>query len=224
MVWGQKMKSRIIIADDHAVIRAGLSMLINAEEDMEVIATANDGKEAYDKTLELKPDIVIMDLNMPPGEDGLSATTRLKKAAPDVEILVLTMNEDQEYLFRFLKAGASGYILKNSQEAEIIDAIRIVSKKEAYLSPQAAKTIIQEFLQPSTAIPKGAELMNVLTVREREVVPLIAKGYSNKEIADLLFVSIKTIEAHKSKIMEKLELRTRAELVGYAIKKGYLDS
>ncbi|MEX1030117.1 MAG: response regulator transcription factor [Paenibacillaceae bacterium] len=218
------MKSKVLIADDHAVIRAGLSMLINAEKDMEVVATANDGKEAYDKSLELKPDIVIMDLNMPPGEDGLSATTRLKKALPDVEILVLTMHEDQEYLFSFLKAGASGYILKNSQEAEIIDAIRIVSKKEAYLSPQATKMIIQELLHPSTATPKGAELLNGLTTRECEVVPLIAKGHSNKEIADLLFISIKTVEAHKSKIMEKLELRTRAELVSYAIKQGYLDS
>lgn len=224
MEWVQKMKSRILIADDHAVIRAGLSMLINAEEDMEVIATANDGKEAFDKALELKPDIVIMDQNMPPGEDGLSATTRLKKALPNVEILILTMHEDQEYLFSFLKAGASGYIMKNCKETEIIDAIRIVSKKAAYLSPQAAKMIIREFLHPSTVIPKDEEQMNELSKREYEVVPLIAKGYSNKEIADLLFVSIKTVEAHKSKIMEKLELSTRAELVSYAIQKGYLDA
>lgn len=217
-------KIKIIIADDHAIIRAGLSLLINEEEDMEVIATASDGKEAFERALELKPDIVIMDLNMPPGEDGLSATARLKKAAPHVEILVLTMNEDQEYLFRFLEAGASGYILKNSQEAELIGAIRIVSNREAYLSPQAAKMIIQKFMQPSTALPKGTALMKELSIRENEVVPLIAKGFSNKEIADLLCVSIKTVEAHKSKIMEKLQLRTRAELVSYAIKNGYLDS
>lgn len=217
-------KIRIIIADDHAIIRAGLSMLINGEEDMEVIATASDGKEAFERALELKPDVVIMDLNMPPGEDGLSATVRLKKAAPHVEILVLTMNEDQEYLFRFLEAGASGYILKNSQEAELIGAIRIVSNREAYLSPQAAKMIIQKFMHPSTALPKDTVLMKELSIRENEVVPLIAKGFSNKEIADLLCVSIKTVEAHKSKIMEKLQLRTRAELVSYAIKNGYLDS
>lgn len=218
------MNIRIIIADDHTVIRAGLSMLINAEEDMEVVATAKDGEEAFDKALELKPDVIIMDLNMPPGEDGLSATTRLKKAAPDIEILVLTMHDDQEYLFRFLKAGASGYILKNSQEMEIIGAIRIVSKKQAYLSHQATKAIIEEFLQPSPTTLKGMELMNELSKRELEVLPLIAKGYSNKEIAEILFVSIKTIEAHKSKIMEKLKLRSRAELVSYAINKGYLDS
>lgn len=218
------MTIKVIIADDHAVVRAGLSMLINAEEDMEVVATAKDGQEAFDKTLKWKSDVVIMDLSMPPGEDGLAATTRLKKAVPDVEILVLTMHDDQEYLFRVLKAGASGYVLKKSKETDIIDAIRIVFKKEAYLSHHATKVIIQEFLQSSSSKPQHLGLLDELSKREREVMPLVAKGFTNKGIADLLFVSIKTVEAHKSKIMEKLELKSRAELVNYAIRKGYLDS
>lgn len=217
------MTCKVIIADDHPVVRTGLSMLINAEKDMEVIATAQDGKEAYEQSLALSPDVVIMDLNMPPGEDGLSATVRLKQARPDIEILVLTMEDDQEYLFRFLKAGASGYVLKNSQEKEIIDAIRIVCKKEAYLSPQATRTIIQQFLQQEDDRSTEQTLENLLTERERDVFPLMIRGYSNQEMADALYISIKTIETHKANIMRKLKLRTRVELIDYAIEKGYLD-
>lgn len=217
------MTCKVIIADDHPVVRTGLSMLINAEKDMEVIATAQDGKEAYEQSLALSPDVVIMDLNMPPGEDGLSATVRLKQARPDIEILVLTMEDDQEYLFRFLKAGASGYVLKNSQEKEIIDAIRIVCKKEAYLSPQATRTIIQQFLQQEDDRSTEQTLENLLTERERDVFPLMIRGYSNQEMADALYISIKTIETHKANIMRKLKLRTRVELIDYTIEKGYLD-
>lgn len=217
------MTIKVLIADDHPVVRAGLSMLLNAEPDMEVIATAKDGREAYDLALARKPDVVIMDLHMPPGEDGLAATVRLKKAMPEVEILILTMYEDHEYLFRVLKAGASGYVLKNSQETEIFDAIRIVFRKEAYLSHQATKVIIQKFLHTSPEKSKQRALAGELSKRENEVIPLIAKGFTNKEIADLLFISVKTVEAHKSNIMGKLGLKSRAELVDYAMKNGYLE-
>lgn len=216
------MSIRVLIADDHAIVRSGLSMLINAQSDMEVIGTAADGKEAVDMAVELRPDIVLMDLSMPPGENGLSATTRLKELAPDLDILILTMHDDEEYLFRVLQAGASGYILKSAPDMDLLVAIRTVEQGAAYLHPTATKSLIQEFLQ---RVQKGEELddYNVLTEREREILTLIAKGYANKDIAEQLVVSVKTIETHKTKIMEKLHLKTRPELVRYALKKGLLD-
>lgn len=216
------MSIRVLIADDHAIVRSGLAMLINAQDDMEVVDTAADGREAVEKALVLRPDIVLMDLSMPPGENGLSATARLKEAAPEIDILVLTMHDDEEYLFRVLQAGASGYILKSAPDMDLLSAIRTVKQGAAYLHPSAAKSLIQEFLQ---RVQKGEEIdnYNVLTDREQEILSLIAKGYSNKEIAEQLVVSVKTIETHKTKIMEKLHLKTRPELVRYALKKGLLD-
>ncbi|MGZ4030990.1 MAG: response regulator [Tumebacillaceae bacterium] len=216
------MSIRLLIADDHAIVRSGLSMLINAQPDMEVIGTAADGGEAFQKALELQPDIVLMDLSMPPGENGLSATTRLRDAAPNISILVLTMHDDEEYLFRVLQAGASGYILKSAPDQDLLTAIRTVKSGAAYLHPSATKSLIQEFLQ---RVHKGedVEQFQVLTNREQEILTLIAKGYSNKEIAENLIVSVKTIESHKAKIMEKLHMKSRHELVSYAIKKGLLD-
>ncbi|MGZ4135210.1 MAG: response regulator [Tumebacillaceae bacterium] len=216
------MSIRLLIADDHAIVRSGLSMLINAQPDMEVIGTAADGGEAFQKALELQPDIVLMDLSMPPGENGLSATTRLRDAAPNISVLVLTMHDDEEYLFRVLQAGASGYILKSAPDQDLLTAIRTVKSGAAYLHPSATKSLIQEFLQ---RVHKGedVEQFQVLTNREQEILTLIAKGYSNKEIAENLIVSVKTIESHKAKIMEKLHMKSRHELVSYAIKKGLLD-
>lgn len=216
------MSIRVLIADDHAVVRSGLSMLINAQPDMEVVASAADGREAFDKTLAIKPDIVVMDISMPPGESGLSATARIKDAAPDVHILILTMHDDEEYLFRVLQAGASGYILKSAPDFDLITAIRQVNSGAAYLYPSATKSLIQEFLQ---RVQNGEEQgkFDVLTDREREILSLIARGYSNKEIAEQLILSVKTIETHKTKIMEKLHLKTRPELVRYAAKKGLLE-
>ncbi|GAX91408.1 response regulator [Effusibacillus lacus] len=216
------MSIRVLIADDHAIVRSGLSMLINAQSDMEVIDTAADGKEAVEKALQYRPDVVLMDLSMPPGENGLSATGRLKEAAPEIDILILTMHDDEEYLFRVLQAGASGYILKSAPDMDLLTAIRTVKSGAAYLHPSATKSLIQEFLQ---RVQKGEEIdnYNVLTEREQEILALIAKGYSNKEIAEQLVVSVKTIETHKTKIMEKLHLKTRPELVRYALKKGLLD-
>lgn len=216
------MSIRILIADDHAIVRSGLTMLINSQADMEVIGTAADGKEAYDKALELKPDIVLMDLSMPPGENGLSATQRLKEAAPDIDVLILTMHDDEEYLFRVLQAGASGYVLKSAPDMELLSALRTVAQGAAYLYPSATKSLIAEFLQ---RVKKGedADSYQILTEREKETLALIAKGYSNKEIAEQLVVSVKTIESHKAHIMEKLQLKTRPELVRYALKKGLLD-
>ncbi|MFD2169905.1 response regulator [Tumebacillus lipolyticus] len=216
------MTVRLLIADDHAIVRSGLSMLIGSQGDMEVIGTAADGKEAVEKALELRPDIVLMDLSMPPGENGLTATSRLKEAAPEIDILVLTMHDDEEYLFRVLQAGASGYILKSAPDLDLLSAIRTVHAGAAYLHPTATKSLISEFLQ---RVQKGQDVehFQVLTDREQEILQWIAKGYSNKEIAEQLIVSVKTVETHKAKIMEKLQMKTRPELVRYALKKGLLD-
>ena len=216
------MSIRLLIADDHAIVRSGLAMLVNAQSDMEVVGTAADGAEAFEKALELQPDLVLMDLSMPPGENGLSATQRLRDAAPHIHILVLTMHDDEEYLFRVLQAGAHGYILKSAPDADLLTAIRTIHSGAAYLHPSATKSLIQEFL---TRVQRGENLeqFHVLTDREQEILTLIAKGYANKEIAEKLIVSVKTVETHKAKIIEKLQMKTRHELVSYALKKGLLD-
>ena len=216
------MSIRIIIADDHAIVRTGIELMVNTQEDMEVIATACDGNEAFQKAIHLKPDIIIMDLNMPPGENGLTATRKLKEALPEIKVLILTMHDDREYIFRVLQAGASGYILKSADDLDLINAIRTVRKGEAYLYPKAQKLLIEDYME--RIMTDGAdEIFELLSSREQEVLEYIAKGYTNKEIADILYLSVKTIEAHKTKIMEKLKLKTRPELVKYALKQGLLD-
>lgn len=216
------MTIKIIIADDHKIVRAGLEMMINDQEDMTVIGTASDGQEAYQKAIELKPDVVLMDLNMPPGENGLIATKKLKEAAPDIKVLILTMHDDKEYIFRVLQAGASGYVLKSAEDLDLIQAIRTVYQDEAYLYPKATKLLIEDYMEK---VAKGEQddPFDTLTPREQEVLSYFAKGYTNKEIGEKLYVSVKTIESHKSKIMDKLGIRTRPELVKYALKHGLLE-
>lgn len=214
------MKIKVLIADDHSVIRSGLSMLINSQSDMEVIGDAANGKEAYEKALELYPDVIVMDLNMPE-ENGLSATNRIKIKHPSMEILILTMHDDKEYLFEVLKAGASGYILKSAQDTDLMNAIRTVYSGAAYLYPSATKAIVGDYL---TRYRAGEEeyTLSELTEREATLLPYIAQGYSYKEISEKLFLSVKTIEAYKAKIMEKLNLKTRPDLIQYAIKNGFI--
>lgn len=214
------MSIGVMLVDDHAIVRSGLSMLINAHDDMRVIATAANGEAAFQIAQEMQPSVIVMDLNMP-GENGMITTARIKKAMPKIEILVLTMLEDREYLFRVLKAGASGYILKSADDLDVMSAIRTVARGEAYLYPNAAKSLIQEFLQTVEQEESNGAYQE-LTKREQEVTSLVAKGNSNKQIAEILHLSIKTVESHRSHIVEKLQLRTRSELVDYAIKKGLL--
>lgn len=213
---------RVIIADDHAIVRTGISMMINNQEDMKVIDTAEDGDQVINKALKQKPDVVIMDLNMPPGKNGLIATKQLKELAPDIHIIVLTMHDDKEYIFRVLQAGASGYILKNAEDMELIQAIRTVYQGEAYLYPKATKVLIESYFD-YMADNNIENSLSRLTSREEETLSLIAKGYTNKEIADMLFLSVKTIESYRSKIMDKLNLKTRPDLVRFALKHGLLD-
>lgn len=213
---------RIVIVDDHVVVRSGLSALLNGKHDIEVIADAADGDEAITKTEELRPDVVLMDFSMPPGKDGLTATTELKKKMPDVHVLILTMHDDEEYLFRAIQAGASGYILKSAPYEELITAIRSVAEGSAYLYPSATKKLMQQY---SEMIRRGDTdgPFESLSEREKEIMAWIAKGYSNKEIAEHLVISVKTVESHKSNLMDKLGLKSRPELVKLAMKKGLLS-
>lgn len=214
------MTIEVLIADDHTIVRSGLTMLVNNQEDMKVVGTASNGKEAVDLALSLQPHVVVMDLNMP-GEGGMSATRRLKQAAPNIEILILSMHDDNQYVLRALQAGASGYLLKSAGDLELIHAIRAAYRGEAYLFPAATKSIISNYLELASS--DEVDKINLLSPREQEVLSFLAKGYTNKEISEMLHVSIKTIEAHRAKIMEKLNLRTRSELVKYAFKQGLLD-
>ncbi|ATH59350.1 DNA-binding response regulator [Staphylococcus nepalensis] len=215
---------RIVIADDHAVVRTGFSMILNYQDDMEVVGTAADGVEAYQKVMEHKPDILMMDLSMPPGESGLIATSKIAESFPDTKILILTMYDDEEYLFHVLKNGAKGYILKNAPDEQLILAIRTVYKGETYVDMKLTTSLVNEFISnTSQDIASTSDPFKILSKREIEILPLIAKGYGNKEIAEQLFVSVKTVEAHKTHIMQKLELKSKPELVAYAMKKKLVD-
>ncbi|KXH83855.1 response regulator transcription factor [Sporosarcina sp. HYO08] len=213
---------KIIIADDHAVVRSGFMHILNFQKDMEVVATAADGLEAYEQVAKHRPDILLLDLSMPPGQSGLIATGKIKEDFPETKILILTMYDDEEYLFHVLKSGASGYVLKNSPDEELLDAIRVVYEGGTYIHPTMATSLVREFVKKDT---DGVETdpYKLLSKREIEVLPLVAKGYGNKEIAEMLYISVKTVEAHKAKIMDKLQLKGRPELVEYALKKKFLN-
>ncbi|EOS57343.1 response regulator [Paenibacillus barengoltzii] len=213
---------KVVIADDHAVVRSGFAMIINFQEDMEVVATAADGIEAYKMVAKHRPDILLMDLSMPPGESGLIATAKIHEDFPETSIIILTMHDDEEYLFHVLKKGARGYVLKNSPDEQLVSAIRMVHQGGVYIHPKLASSLVREFVSQDQQADENNPYQ-LLSTREVEILPLVAKGYGNKEIAEMLHISVKTVEAHKAKIMEKLNLKSRPELVEYAIKKKLLD-
>lgn len=215
---------RIVIADDHAVVRTGFSMILNFQEYMEVVDTAAEGVEAYQKVMQHRPDVLIMDLSMPPGESGLIATSKIMESFPETKILILTMYDDDEYLFHVLRNGAKGYILKNAPDEQLISAVRTVYRGDTYIDPKMTTSLVNEFVNNSDQDGKNTnDPFRILSKRELEVLPLIAKGYGNKDIAEKLFISVKTVEAHKTHIMQKLELKSKPELVEYALKKKLLD-
>lgn len=214
---------KIVIVDDHAVVRTGFSMILNFQEDMEVVGTAADGVEAYQMVMKYEPDVLIMDLSMPPGESGLIATSKILDSFPKTKILILTMYDDEEYLFHVLRSGARGYILKNAPDEQLLLAIRTVYKGETFIDPKMTTSLVKEFVQSSDDASYSNDPFKILSKRELEILPLIAKGYGNKDIAEKLFVSVKTVEAHKTRIMDKLNLKSKPELVEYALKKKLLD-
>jgi two-component system response regulator NreC len=195
----------------------GLTMLLNNQQDLQVVGEASEGNEGITKASDLQPDVVIMDLSMPHGKDGLSATTEIKKRLPKTSILILTMHDDEGYLFRAIQAGASGCILKSAPHEELLAAIRLVASGDAYLNPSATKRLMEEYLKQG-----NNDTYSILSEREKEVLTLIAKGFANKEIAEKLTISVKTVETHRGNLMEKLQMKTRHELVSFALKKGLL--
>ena len=215
------MKIRLLLADDHALLRSGLRMLLDAQPDMEVVAEASDGESAVRETLAVRPDIVLMDVAMT-GEGGLEATRRIKQRAPGIKVLVLSMYDDESYLRRALEAGASGYALKRAADTDLLSAIRAVARDEVYLHPALTRVLVSDLLgRDPTGQPARPESPH-LTEREVEVLRLVALGHTNQEIADSLYLSVKTVESYKGRLMEKLGLRGRAALVRYAVEAGLL--
>lgn len=211
---------KILLCDDHAVVRMGLRILLDSHPQLTVIEEASEGSEAIRISLSLKPDVVIMDLSMPLGKDGLSATEELNKLLPDTAVLILTMHEDEAYLYRAIQAGASGIVLKSAPHDELISAIFSAHQGDTYIYPSAMKRLFNEFL--ATVDGENTDTFDRLSEREKEVLILIAKGFSNKEIGEQLFISVKTVESHRSNLMSKLKMRTRPELVELALQKGLI--
>jgi two-component system response regulator NreC len=214
-------KIRLILADDHAVVRSGLRMLLEAQPDIDIVAEAETGIEAVEKTRELQPDIVLMDIQMP-GLNGIEATKQIKKLAPDTAVLALTMYEDDQYFFEMLHAGASGYVPKRAAPDELLTAIRSVGRGDVFLYPSLASRLVQDYLKRADSNDQPL-IYDDLTPREREVLILIAEGLSNAEIAQELVISIKTVDRHRENIMRKLNLHSRVDLVKYALRIGLID-
>jgi DNA-binding NarL/FixJ family response regulator len=211
------MKTRILIADDHTIVRSGLRSLIENEPDMEVVAEADNGRATVKRTLELAPDVVVMDVAMPE-LNGIEATRQIIDALPGTKIIALSMHADKRYVMEMLKAGASGYILKDSAYEELAIAIRTVIRNRTYLCPQVAEIVVGDYVQLARAA--DGSVFSRLSAREREVLQLLAEGNSTAQIADRLCISVKTVETYRQHIMEKLNLRTVAELTKYAIREG----
>ena len=213
-------KIRVLIVDDHVIVREGLHALLEAQPDIEVVGEATDGGEAVNKTREVQPDIVLMDITMP-GMNGLEATRHIRQHSPDVKILVLTMHEGDEYFFKMLDAGASGYFIKGGSSSELITALRVVWSGDVFLYPTMAKKLLSDYLQ-RVRTGQDKESYDGLTNREREILKLIAEGHTNQKIADLLVISLATVQTHRAHIMAKLGLRSPTELIKYAIRRGFI--
>ncbi len=210
-------KIRVLLADDHTVLRAGLRSLISHETDMEVVGEAGDGQESLAKATELEPDVIVMDIAMPKA-NGLEAISALRRGGVKSKIVVLTMYSEEQYLMQVLRRGGNGYVLKRSADTELMQAIRTVHAGGVFLYPSAARLLVDD-----RASDDGESAgLDLLTEREREVLKLTVEGYTNQEIATRLIISVKTVDTYRSRIMGKLNLRHRSELVRYALRKGLL--
>lgn len=212
-------KMRVLITDDHVIVREGLRTILQAQPDIEVVGEASSGEEAIVKTKEYHPDIVLMDITMPV-MSGLEATRQIKQQYPDVSILILTMHEGDEYFFKSLDAGASGYFIKGGSSTELISALRAVYQGAVFLYPTMAKKLLGNYLEQVKA-GQDKDSYDGLTGREREILKLIAEGRTNQEIAELLVLSSATVQTHRANIMAKLGLHSRTELTKYAIRQGF---
>jgi DNA-binding NarL/FixJ family response regulator len=211
--------TRILVADDHAIVRSGLRQVLDAKPDMEVVAEAEDGAEAVEKGLEEDVHLAILDVSMP-RMTGIQAAAELQRRKPELKILMLSMHDSEQFLFEALKAGASGYVLKSAADTDIVDAVRSAMRGDSYLYPSAVTTLVRDYVERGG---RGEEEFDVLTPRELEVLKLIAEANTSKEIADKLFISLKTVDRHRQNILEKLGMSDRVELTRYAIRRGLIQ-
>lgn len=209
---------RLLIADDHGIVRGGLKLLLDRQPDMQVVAEAVDGVEAVELALRERPDICVLDVSMP-RMTGLQATVEIKAHVPEIAVLVLSMYDDERYLFEALQAGAAGYILKQEADTVLVEAVRAVARGEPFMTNAAEQSLLREWMTDDSTGP-----VEPLTLREREVLKLIAEAFTNKGIAETLHLSEKTVESHRANLMRKLEMRDRVELVRYAIRRGLIEA
>jgi DNA-binding NarL/FixJ family response regulator len=214
------LKTRILLADDHAMVRRGLRHVLDAEPDLDVVAEADDGRVAVERALDDDVDLAILDVTMP-RLTGLQAARELLKRRPDLRVLILSMHDNEEYFFEALRAGASGYVLKSAADRDLVEACRATIRGEPFIYPEAVKTLIRDYLE--RAREGGEEAADPLTPRELEIVKLIAEGYSNRRIAEELVISEKTVERHRANLLEKLGMHDRVELTRYAIRRGLVE-
>jgi DNA-binding NarL/FixJ family response regulator len=218
-------RTRVLVADDHSVVRSGIRTLLQSSQEFVIVAEAENGREALELAEEHKPDIVLMDISMPE-MNGIEATSLLKQRNPEIKVVILTIHADEEYVFQILRAGASGYLLKSAGKKEIFAAIKSAMSGERFFSPGISDLIIEGFVHraqvqsPQAAIAAPASPTSQLTKREEEVLTLIAQGYTNRKIADALFLSVRTINTHRTNLMKKLDIHDTARLVRYAIETG----
>ncbi len=211
--------TRILIADDHAIVRSGLKKVLDAKPDLEVVAEAEDGAEAVEKALKEDVHLAILDVSMP-RKTGIQAAAELHKRKPELRVLMLSMHDSEQFLFEALKAGASGYVLKSGADTDIVDAVRSAMRGDSYLYPSAVTAMVRDYVERGG---RGEEQFDVLTPRELEVLKLIAEAHTSKEIAKELWISIKTVERHRQNILDKLGMRDRVELTRYAIRRGLIQ-
>jgi DNA-binding NarL/FixJ family response regulator len=217
------LKTRILLADDHALVRRGLRLVLEAEPDLEVVGEAGNGAEAIQLALGLEVDLAILDISMP-RMTGLQAVAELRRRKPALRTLILSMHENERYLYESLKAGASGYVLKSVADRDLVEACRAAMRGEAFLYPGAETSLIRDFLRQARTVAGGESVReDPLTSREQEVVKLIAESYSTRQIADALVISEKTVDRHRTNILEKLGMHDRVELTRYAIRRGLVE-
>ena len=214
-------KIRVLLADDHTIVRQGIKALLDAQEGIEVVGEAEDGREAVEKVKQLGPDVVVVDITMP-NLNGIEATRHIKKINPEMKVLALTVHDNEEYVHQILQAGASGYLLKESAVSDLVSAINAVVKGDIFLSPSISKVVVKDYIRHVEAESGEFDSLNILTNREREILQLVAEGNTNKEIAGLLKLSVKTVDVHRSHIMDKLNIHDITGLVKYSIRKGLI--
>jgi two-component system response regulator NreC len=212
-------KARVLLVEDHVVVRQGLKALFADEPELEIVGEADNGREALRCVSELQPDVVLMDISMP-GLNGIEATRQIHQSYPDVKVVVLSMHSSEEYVFQVLRAGASGYVLKQSDSAEVLTAIQAALAGGSFLSPPISRAVVDGYVRRAEARGQGEDL-DLFTPREREVLQLLAEGLSNQKIAEQLSISVKTVETHRSNMMNKLGVGSKTDLVKYALRKGW---